>query len=727
MTSDDSAPAPAIVIVPAEPRGANAGAFVIEDCADDSEEERKTDHDEPEVIYMDTASAPEECDVDEWEAAEPVKPVQPQRTRRDRGERQQQQQQQRMEQPREPLLKKPRLGERGALGQVAAKRAAAAASASSTTPHTDTPGAWVCSPPLVAGLQAVIRAWLPGGGAVIDEASQYPKPLDSVAALIERALRADKQRRDSPYPSPAPKTPTTPTAAPIEEHQVNDNAIAAVDEERHGGDWGLRALGVQRSMKLLLGFVRKDVMGTSEGKAMARLLLRTNGLWPAIRKAVFNVRRRGPAAKAAAAAAAAAQEAPQAAAPPLNASVNDRVRFWGEIYSSHSRAKQVVKAKYEEHVRMQAQVASQMEKRAQEPVFAAWRAVQELFEDLQQKHMRSTEMLEWRERHKALASLAQSKRRFVNFSLLQPAASSSVGEPAGADDAPIPQWVRALHIVHLCDGFLAVDKPAELKVHGKSNLFAQATLNEALGLRFPALQDNLRNAHQLDRATSGLIVYGLSQKTAAHACKQFEARTTTKIYAAIVRGHVGQGRGGVRTHIRMPIARAPKGSAQLMIVGTDAVPGKSAETVMTVLARGMFGGQAVSKVQLEPKSGRTHQLRVHMQAFGHPIVGDEVYAGDDGAYSFGDRDESGAAAGVVSGADGVGGGVARGGAMSCATFTLAADTYDCTAFGTSPRMFLHAWKLQLNLPKRGQVTLETTEPFAEHSHLFRWSDGQAAV
>jgi 23S rRNA-/tRNA-specific pseudouridylate synthase len=165
--------------------------------------------------------------------------------------------------------------------------------------------------------------------------------------------------------------------------------------------------------------------------------------------------------------------------------------------------------------------------------------------------------------------------------------------------------------------------------------------------------ERLRFCHQLDAATSGLLLAAKDRASAHAACRLFERRLARKQYLAIVFGHVaprapeaadgadggGAGAGwvGAGRVIDAPIGPMP-GSTFLQGVLPPAEGGKAATTALRVLRhgrlalRGAHEGKAVSLVALEPRSGRRHQLRVHCQLIGHPIVGDSAYAADLDSY-----------------------------------------------------------------------------------------------
>ncbi|WP_136678971.1 RluA family pseudouridine synthase [Neptunomonas sp. XY-337] len=134
-----------------------------------------------------------------------------------------------------------------------------------------------------------------------------------------------------------------------------------------------------------------------------------------------------------------------------------------------------------------------------------------------------------------------------------------------------------------------------------------------------------RIVHRLDYATSGVMVMALTAQAHAAMSQLFQQRQVSKRYQAIISGHPTEDTGVIEQPLRCDWERRP-----LQIV--DPVDGKSACTHWQVMER---LAQA-TRVALTPVTGRSHQLRVHMQWLGHPIAGDAFYA-DEAALSLADR------------------------------------------------------------------------------------------
>lgn len=144
--------------------------------------------------------------------------------------------------------------------------------------------------------------------------------------------------------------------------------------------------------------------------------------------------------------------------------------------------------------------------------------------------------------------------------------------------------------------------------------------------RHPALADSLATRvqkefpralmiHRLDKDTSGIVLMSLNRRAHAAIARQFEERTTRKSYIAEVWGNIENDEG----LIDLPLAIDPDNKPRHRV---DHANGKPAQTRWQVLAR----GASTTRLKLVPLTGRTHQLRVHMKAMGHVIVGDEFYA-----------------------------------------------------------------------------------------------------
>lgn len=168
---------------------------------------------------------------------------------------------------------------------------------------------------------------------------------------------------------------------------------------------------------------------------------------------------------------------------------------------------------------------------------------------------------------------------------------------------------------------IIVDKPANmLSVPGRTP-DKQDCLIHRVQQRFPGA----RIVHRLDYATSGIMVIARDRESHRELGRQFEDRETQKTYIAKVFGHPNDESGEVNMPLRCDWERRPR-----QIV--DYQQGKAARTFWRIIGR----LENCCRVELTPITGRTHQLRVHMQALGHPILGDEFYA-HEAAFAATDR------------------------------------------------------------------------------------------
>lgn len=173
-------------------------------------------------------------------------------------------------------------------------------------------------------------------------------------------------------------------------------------------------------------------------------------------------------------------------------------------------------------------------------------------------------------------------------------------------------------VIHRDDAAVVLNKPAGLATQGGTK-----TENHVDGL-LDALTFGLDNrpklVHRLDKDTSGVLLVARTPRAAGHFAKAFSSRTARKVYWALVVGVPAIYDG----FIDLPLAKQPGTGGEKMHV--DEKEGLSARTRYRVVER---AGNACAWVELQPYTGRTHQLRVHMAAIGHPIVGDGKYGGKD--------------------------------------------------------------------------------------------------
>jgi tRNA pseudouridine32 synthase/23S rRNA pseudouridine746 synthase len=166
-------------------------------------------------------------------------------------------------------------------------------------------------------------------------------------------------------------------------------------------------------------------------------------------------------------------------------------------------------------------------------------------------------------------------------------------------------------IVYQDDDLLVLDKPSGLlAVPGRG-----PDLQDCLSARVQAEFPSALVVHRLDRDTSGLIVMALNPHVQRELSRQFAERTVEKRYSAVVFGRPEASEGAIELPMRKDFDRPPRH----MI---DEIAGRPAYTAWRLVA----AQQDRSRVEVRPRTGRSHQIRLHLAALGHPILGDNLYA-----------------------------------------------------------------------------------------------------
>jgi len=195
---------------------------------------------------------------------------------------------------------------------------------------------------------------------------------------------------------------------------------------------------------------------------------------------------------------------------------------------------------------------------------------------------------------------------------------------------------REIPIIYEDADIVVIDKPAGLIVHSDGRT-VEPSVAEWMLERYPDAKDvgepwvspqgetiaRTGIIHRLDRTTSGVLILAKTPEAYAFMKEQFQGRTVEKAYRAFAYGHPSRESGVIEAEIvrirslppRWGVAREGEGKKQ-----------RAAITAWKVLARGEDEGQAVSYLEARPKTGRTHQIRVHLKHLNHPIVCDPLYA-----------------------------------------------------------------------------------------------------
>jgi 23S rRNA pseudouridine1911/1915/1917 synthase len=223
--------------------------------------------------------------------------------------------------------------------------------------------------------------------------------------------------------------------------------------------------------------------------------------------------------------------------------------------------------------------------------------------------------------------------------------------PPPVDPTPLPEPDIPVPVVYEDDDILIVDKPAGLVVHPAPGHATGTLVNALLGMGGPGAYGGIAGVrrpgivHRLDRDTSGLLMVARNDAAQASLMAQLKARRVKKTYLALVHGSVAAAAG----RIEAPIGRDPKHRVRMAVVAD----GRAATTGYRVRER--FHGWTL--LELDLVTGRTHQIRVHLDAIGHPVAGDPLYGTGTSRR----------------GPDGLG------------------------------RLFLHSWRLELTSPSTGKL------------------------
>jgi 23S rRNA pseudouridine1911/1915/1917 synthase len=217
----------------------------------------------------------------------------------------------------------------------------------------------------------------------------------------------------------------------------------------------------------------------------------------------------------------------------------------------------------------------------------------------------------------------------VGREMLRQGSTLTIRLPAEREAGVAAEPGVRFEVVFADDAVVVVDKPAGLVVHPGAG-HDEGTLVGGLLSRFPDLAelvaagvcppDRPGIVHRLDKGTSGLLAVARTEDAYRALIDQLATRTMERRYLALVAGEVADDRGEVEA----PIGRSTRTPTKMAVTAS----GKPARTGFTVLER-RAGERPTTLLELALQSGRTHQIRVHMAAIGHPVVGDARYGVPD--------------------------------------------------------------------------------------------------
>ena len=227
-----------------------------------------------------------------------------------------------------------------------------------------------------------------------------------------------------------------------------------------------------------------------------------------------------------------------------------------------------------------------------------------------------------------LCQLIESGAALVNgAAILKPAQKVRAGDrlalqlrPTPMSQAFVPQAI-ALNVVHEDEHLLVIDKPAGLVVHPAAGNWSGTLLNALLARdERAALLPRAGIVHRLDKDTSGLMVVARTRAAMDALSARIAAREVRREYLALAHRPWN---GTAQREVDAPIGRDPRNRLRMAVVDLSRQGGKPAQTRFELIANAAQG----CLVRALLRTGRTHQIRVHMAHLGHPLVSDQLYGG----------------------------------------------------------------------------------------------------
>lgn len=184
-----------------------------------------------------------------------------------------------------------------------------------------------------------------------------------------------------------------------------------------------------------------------------------------------------------------------------------------------------------------------------------------------------------------------------------------------------PPCHEQIEILYQDESLVLINKPTGLLSLSGKNPQNLDSVHHRLVQQFPGCT----LIHRLDFGTSGLMVIARNKAINAALCQQFSQRTVTKVYSALLCGHLADNEGVIDA----AIAKDPALFPLMSICAIHGKPARSGYQVIERFYHELADGTSLplTRVQLTPETGRTHQLRIHCQQLGHPILGCDLYGG----------------------------------------------------------------------------------------------------
>lgn len=175
-----------------------------------------------------------------------------------------------------------------------------------------------------------------------------------------------------------------------------------------------------------------------------------------------------------------------------------------------------------------------------------------------------------------------------------------------------------LPILYEDDDCIVINKPTGVLTHSKGAFNPEATVATFIAGKIKDMEGERAGiVHRLDRATSGVIICAKTPEALSWLQKQFSSRKVKKTYYAVIQGELDP----PKAIVEVPVERNPH-DPKTFRAGQSGKPAITAYDTMDE-------GNGYSLIKLDPQTGRTHQLRVHLKYLGHPIVGDPIYGGEE--------------------------------------------------------------------------------------------------